>query len=164
MEDADGVNDTVHPQVRAHITSLVSALGGFSIDDDHGGYKLGDDALEVLRDLKKWIRFYDEKTNRMDVARCLAEANIVGSDLLHILATWPPTDNNNKYKARIALACLELMVPLTWPIERDRETMTVNHYRHMPVLQLAQVGYKRAIINFDAGCPRCPPLHGHPNW
>ncbi|KAL2266490.1 hypothetical protein VTJ83DRAFT_5842 [Remersonia thermophila] len=151
MEDAEGVHDTVHPQVRAHITSLVSALGGFSIDDDHGGYKLGDDALEVLRDLKKWIRFYDEKTNRMDVARCLAEANLVGSDLLHILATWPPNDNsNNKYKAKIALACLELMVPLTWPIERDRETMTVNHYRHMPVLQLAQVGYKRAIINFDA--------------
>ncbi|AEO56332.1 hypothetical protein MYCTH_2301111 [Thermothelomyces thermophilus ATCC 42464] len=141
-------NDTVHPQVRAHITSLVSALGGYSLDDDDG-YKLGDDALEVLRDLKKWIRFYDEKTNRMDVARCLAEANLVGSDLLHILALWSPNDSS-KYKARIALACLEVMVPLTWPIEKDRETMTVNHHRHLPVLQLAQLGYKRAIINFDA--------------
>ncbi|KAL2157227.1 hypothetical protein VTH06DRAFT_6363 [Thermothelomyces fergusii] len=141
-------NDIVHPQVRAHITSLVSALGGYSLDDDDG-YKLGDDALEVLRDLKKWIRFYDEKTNRMDVARCLAEANIVGSDLLHILALWSPNDSS-KHKARIALACLEIMVPLTWPIEKDRETMTVNHHRHLPVLQLAQVGYKRAIINFDA--------------
>ncbi|KAL2015829.1 hypothetical protein VTK56DRAFT_4719 [Thermocarpiscus australiensis] len=149
MEDAEVNNDTVHPQVRAHINSLVSALGGYSIDDDDG-YKLGDDALEVLRDLKKWIRFYDEKTNRMDVARCLAEANLVGSDLLHILATWPPNDNDNRYKARIALACFEIMVPLTWPIEKDRETMTVNHHRHMPVLQLAQLGYKRAIINFDA--------------
>ncbi|KAG7288968.1 Topoisomerase 1-associated factor 1 [Staphylotrichum longicolle] len=149
MEDAEGSNDTVHPQVRAHINSLVSALGGYSIDDDDG-YKLGDDALEVLRDLKKWVRFYDEKTNRMDVARCLAEANIVGSDLLHILATWPPNDNDSKYKARIALACFEVMVPLTWPIEKDREAMTVNHYRHMPVLQLAQLGYKRAILNFDA--------------
>ncbi|KAK3308708.1 timeless protein-domain-containing protein [Chaetomium strumarium] len=149
MEDAEISNDTVHPQVRAHINSLVSALGGYSIDDDDG-YKLGDDALEVLRDLKKWIRFYDEKTNRMDVARCLAEANIVGSDLLQILATWPPNDNSSKYKARIALACFEVMVPLTWPLEKDRETMTVNHHRHMPVLQLAQLGYKRAIINFDA--------------
>ncbi|KAL2145485.1 hypothetical protein VTI28DRAFT_7121 [Corynascus sepedonium] len=145
----DELNDTVHPQVRAHITSLVSALGGYSLDDDEG-YKLGDDALEVLRDLKKWIRFYDEKTNRMDVARCLAEANLVGADLLHILATWPPNDNSSKYKARIALACFEVMVPLTWPIEKDRETMTVNHHRHLPVLQLAQLGYKRAIINFDA--------------
>jgi len=113
-------------------------------------YKLGDDALECLRDLKRWIRFYDEKTNRMDVARCLAEANLVGNDLLQILATWPPSAADNKYKFRIALACFELMVPLTWPIEKDRETMTVNHYRHMPVLQLAQVGYKRAILNFDA--------------
>nr|6XWX_A Chain A, Uncharacterized protein,Uncharacterized protein [Thermochaetoides thermophila DSM 1495]6XWX_C Chain C, Uncharacterized protein,Uncharacterized protein [Thermochaetoides thermophila DSM 1495]6XWX_E Chain E, Uncharacterized protein,Uncharacterized protein [Thermochaetoides thermophila DSM 1495] len=148
MEDGE-VNDVVHPQVRAHINSLVSALGGISIDDD-GGYKLGDDALEVLRDLKKWIRFYDEKTNRMDVARCLAEANIVSTDLLHILALWTPNENSNKYKARIALACFELMVPLTWPIEKDRETMTINHHRHIPVLQLAQLGYKRAIINYDA--------------
>lgn len=118
--------------------------------DDDDGYKLGDDALEVLRDLKKWIRFYDEKTNRMDVARCLAEANLVSTDLLHILATWPPSENDSKYKARIALACFEVMVPLTWPIEKDRETMTINHHRHLPVLQLAQLGYKRAIINFDA--------------
>ncbi|KAK1760682.1 timeless protein-domain-containing protein [Echria macrotheca] len=142
-------NDVVHPEVRAHINSLVSALGGLSIDGDEA-YKLGDDALECLRDLKRWIRFYDEKTNRMDVARCLAEANIVGNDLLPILATWPPSASDNTYKARIALACFEIMVPLTWPIEKDRETMTVNHHRHVPVLQLAQVRYKRDIINFDA--------------
>ncbi|KAK3326534.1 timeless protein-domain-containing protein [Apodospora peruviana] len=149
MEAAEINTDTVHPEVRAHINSLVSALGGLSVDDDDG-YKLGDDALEVLRDLKRWIRFYDEKTNRMDVARCLAETNLVGNDLLQILATWPPNCNDNKYKARIALACFEVMVPLTWPIEKDKDTMTVNHHRHMPVLQLAQLGYKRAIINFDA--------------
>jgi replication fork protection complex subunit Tof1/Swi1 len=103
-----------------------------------------------LRELKKWIRFYDEKTNRMDVARCLAEANLVGSDLLHILATWPPSDNDSKYKSRIAMACFEVIVPLTWPIEKDGEAMTANHHRHVPTLQLAQLAYKRAIINFDA--------------
>ncbi|KAK0720439.1 timeless protein-domain-containing protein [Lasiosphaeris hirsuta] len=150
MEATEAVNDdVVHPEVRAHINSLVSALGGMSVDDDEG-YKLGDDALEVLRDLKRWIRFYDEKTNRMDVARCLAHANIVGGDLLQILATWPPNCADNRYKSRIALACFEVIVPLTWPIEKDRETMTVNHHRHMPVLQLAQLGYKRSIINYDA--------------
>ncbi|KAK0626719.1 timeless protein-domain-containing protein [Immersiella caudata] len=143
-------NDVVHPEVRAHISSLVSALGGLSVDDEEGAYKLGDDALEVLRDLKRWIRFYDEKTNRMDVARCLAEANLVGNDLLQILATWPANESDSIYKFKIALACFEVMVPLTWPIERDRETMTVNHHRHLPVLQLAQLGYKRAILNFDA--------------
>ncbi|KAI1130935.1 timeless protein-domain-containing protein [Nemania abortiva] len=150
MEEQDAFSDIVHPEVRAHITSLVSALGGFSADDDdEGKYVLGDSGLEVLRDIKKWIRFYDEKTNRMDVARCLAEANLVEGDLLHILATWPE-NADNKTKARAALACFEIMVPLTWPLERDLEQMTVNHHRHLPVLQVAQLGYKRAIINYDA--------------
>ncbi|KAI0157667.1 timeless protein [Xylariaceae sp. FL1272] len=150
MEHQEGPADVVHPEVRAHINSLVSALGGFSADDDQGKYVLGDSATEVLRDIKKWIRFYDEKTNRMDVARCLAEANLIDGDLLHILATWPENATDNKFKARIALACFEIMVPLTWPLDRDVEQMTVNHHRHLPVLQLAQVGYKRAIINYDA--------------
>ncbi|KAK8003711.1 hypothetical protein PG989_003430 [Apiospora arundinis] len=149
MEASEGPTDVVHPEVRAHINSLVSALGGFSADDD-GRYVLGDSALEVLRDIKKWIRFYDEKTNRMDVARCLAEANIIDGDLLHILATWPENANDNKFKARVALSCFEILVPLTWPLERPKEEMTVNHHRHIPVLQLAQLGYKRSIINFDA--------------
>ncbi|KAI1806384.1 timeless-domain-containing protein [Daldinia bambusicola] len=150
MEASDGTTtDVVHPEVRAHINSLVSALGGFSADDD-GRYVLGDSALEVLRDIKKWIRFYDEKTNRMDVARCLAEANIIDGDLLHIIASWSENEANNKFRARAALACFEIMVPLTWPLERDLDQMTVNHHRHLPVLQLAQVGYKRSIINFDA--------------
>ncbi|KAJ4268353.1 Topoisomerase 1-associated factor 1 [Fusarium torreyae] len=148
MELADGSTDIVHPEVRAHINSLVSALGGVSADDD-GRYQLGDDALEVLRDLKRWIRFYDEKTNRMDVARCIHEANLIEGDLLPVVATWPENAMDSKFKARVALACFELMVPLTWPMERDRERMTVNHHRHMPVLGLAQVGYKRAIINYD---------------
>ena len=85
----------------------------------------------------------------MDVARCIHEANLIEGDLLPILATWPENANDSKFKARIALACFEVMVPLTWPMERDKERMTVNHHRHMPVLELAQVAYKRAIINFD---------------
>lgn len=117
--------------------------------DDDGQYQLGDDALEVLRDLKRWIRFYDEKTNRMDVARCIHEANLIEGDLLPILKTWPENAMDNKFRSRIALACFEVMVPLTWPMERDKERMTVNHHRHIPVLELAQVQYKRAIINFD---------------
>ncbi|KAI0854397.1 timeless-domain-containing protein [Daldinia vernicosa] len=150
MESSDGTTtDVVHPEVRAHVNSLVSALGGFSADDD-GRYVLGDSALEVLRDIKKWIRFYDEKTNRMDVARCLSEANIIEGDLLHIIAAWSENETDNKFRARAALACFEIMVPLTWPLERDLDQMTVNHHRHLPVLQIAQVGYKRAIINFDA--------------
>jgi replication fork protection complex subunit Tof1/Swi1 len=110
---------------------------------------LGDDALACLRDLKKWLKLYDEKANRLDVARCLAESNLVGGDLLPILAAWSENATEDRLKLKIALACLELLVPLTWPLERDAQQMTVNHHRHIPYLQIAQLGYKRSIINFD---------------
>lgn len=66
---------------------------------------LGDDALACLRDIKRWLKLYDEKSNRMDVARCLGEANIVNGDLLPILSLWGPNGQNSKYLSRVALAC-----------------------------------------------------------
>ena len=110
---------------------------------------LGDDALACLRDLKKWLKLYDEKANRLDVARCLAESNLVGGDLLQILAAWPENATTDRFKLKIGLSCLELLVPLTWPFERNTQQMTVNHHRHMPYLQIAQLGYKRSVINYD---------------
>lgn len=44
---------------------------------------------------------------------------------------------------------VELLVPLTWPFEIDPLEATVNHHRHGPYIQLAQIGYKRAILQFD---------------
>lgn len=111
---------------------------------------LGDDALACLKDLKKWLKLHDEKANRLDVARCLAEANLVKGDLLEILAAWPEAATEDKIKPKIALACLELLVPLTWPIEKNDAQMTVNHHRHVPYLQLAQTSYKRAILEHES--------------
>ncbi len=111
---------------------------------------LGDDALACLKDLKKWLKLHDEKANRLDVARCLAEANLVKGDLLEILAAWPEAATEDKLKSKIALACLELLVPLTWPIEKTDTQMTVNHHRHVPYLQLAQTSYKRAILDHES--------------
>lgn len=82
------------------------------------------------------------------MARCLAEAKVVGGDLIPILASWPEDGKENKLKARVALACLELLVPLTWPLENGGE-MTVNHHRHTPYIQQAQVIYKAAILGCD---------------
>ncbi|CAL3966026.1 unnamed protein product [Diplocarpon coronariae] len=148
MELADGKRDVVDPEVRAYVSSLVTALGGSGADED-GRYILGDDALACLRDLKKWLKLYDEKANRLDVARCLAESNLVGGDLLQILAAWPENATDDRLKSKIALACLELLVPLTWPLEKNVQEMTNNHHRHIPYLQIAQLAYKRSIINFD---------------
>jgi replication fork protection complex subunit Tof1/Swi1 len=121
-------------------------LGGSSADEA-GQYTLGDDALACLRDLKRWLKLYDEKTNRLDVARCLAEAKLVTGDLLPILSSWCE-ETTDKLKARVALAALEILVPLTWPLETGGE-MTLNHHRHTPYIQQAQVIYKAGILSWD---------------
>ncbi|EEH03334.1 topoisomerase 1 [Histoplasma capsulatum G186AR] len=137
----------VDPEVRAYVFNLVSALGG-SGSSNTGKYVLGDDALACLRDIKRWLKFYDEKANRMDVARCLAETNLVNRDLIPILALLGDDIHDDKYKSRVSLACLELLVPLTWPLEIHSQ-MTVNHHRHIPYLQHSQVLYKRGILGND---------------
>ncbi|KAL4793804.1 timeless protein-domain-containing protein [Aspergillus venezuelensis] len=148
MEEAVPVNQTVEvidPDVRSHVYGLVTALGGFN-GEDADRYVLGDDALSVLRDIKRWLKLYDEKFNRMDVARCLGEANLVNGDLIQILSLWWMIGQQSKYMSRIALACVELLVPLTWPLEIYGE-MTINHHRHIPYLQQAQVQYKRGLLH-----------------
>ena len=39
-----------------------------------------------------------------------------------------------------------MLVPLTWPLEKEELQITANHYQHTPYLQLAQIGYKREIL------------------
>jgi replication fork protection complex subunit Tof1/Swi1 len=73
--------------------------------------------------------------------------NLVKGDLLEILAQWQETDTAMKSKHRIALASVELLAPLTWPFEKNNEQMTINHHRHIPVLQHAQLGYKAAFLH-----------------
>jgi replication fork protection complex subunit Tof1/Swi1 len=66
---------------------------------------LGDDALAVLKDIKRWLKLYDEKLNSLDVARVLAERNVVKGDLLEILSLWPEDAIEDKFHSRIVLAC-----------------------------------------------------------
>ncbi|KAI2084403.1 Topoisomerase 1-associated factor 1 [Ophidiomyces ophidiicola] len=138
--------EAVDSEVRGYVYSLVTALGG-TAGDESGQYVLGDDALGCLRDLKKWLKFYDDKLNRLDVARCLAERQLVAGDLVPIISLYSDTEESNKHKTRVLLACLELLVPLTWPVEVHNK-MTVNHHRHTPFLQYSQIEYKREILGF----------------
>lgn len=61
--------------------------------------------MACLRDIRRWLRLYDEKYNRMDVARCLGEANLVNGDLIPIISLWWNGNQQSKYMSRIALAC-----------------------------------------------------------
>ncbi|KAF1978322.1 topoisomerase 1-associated factor 1 [Bimuria novae-zelandiae CBS 107.79] len=138
--------DPVDPEIRAHVYSLITALGGIG---DDGTYSFGDDALLCLKDLRKWLKFADGQLNRRDVARCMAEANLVKGDLLEILAKVSAKVTDDRLKHKLAVATLELLVPLTWPFEIDPVEATVNHHRHGPYIQLAQIGYKRAVLEYD---------------
>ncbi|KAK4956470.1 Topoisomerase 1-associated factor 1 [Elasticomyces elasticus] len=140
-------SETIDPEVKAYVFSLVSAVGGSSSYDDT--YQVGDDAYAALQDILRWLRLYDEKLNRYDVKACLASANLVQNDLLEILALWPEEAQSSPLKAKLALACLQLLVPLTWPAELEDDKTTVNHHRHLPHLQLAQVSYKRAVLHYE---------------
>lgn len=44
--------ETVDPEVRAYVYSLVNAVGGSSYDDT---YAVGDDALAALNDILRWL-------------------------------------------------------------------------------------------------------------
>lgn len=142
--------DFVDPLLRAHIQQLCSALGG-SHASEAGQYVLGDEALACLKDLKRWLKGYDEKLNRLDVARCMAECRLVTGDLLEIIASWSKEEVEDKVKAKIVLACVELLVPLTWPLDKDPAKLTLNHHKHMAVLEYAQAAYKNALLHYRSG-------------
>lgn len=76
---------------------------------------------------------------------------LVQDDLAEIIAMWRDTDTMVKPKHRIVLSCIELLVPLTWPLDKLNPEMTVNHHRHIPVLQQAQRKYKLALLNRAEG-------------
>lgn len=57
------------------------------------------------------MRLVDHKHNRQDVARCMAEANLVKGDLLEILAKISEKLIHDKLKHKIAVACCMWQTP-----------------------------------------------------
>lgn len=143
---------TIDPFVQARITSLASALGGWDVIlskdaedvEQVGEYILGDDALGCLKDLKKWLKLHDENMQRYDVACSIAKVNLVEGDLLPILAI--PVTEEERGRWRIALACIELIAPLTWPLELHVDNSQRRDYCQATYLKTMQKSYARAIL------------------
>ncbi|KAL9083842.1 MAG: hypothetical protein Q9159_005567 [Coniocarpon cinnabarinum] len=135
----------VDPELRAFVFNRVSSLGGSSAADD-GRYVLGDDLLPSLKDIRDWLRHFNDKLNRLDVARLLAEANLVQGDLLEILAGWPDAAAEDSFRSKVALRCVDLLMQLTWPVDRNESSTTQNLLFHKPYVQTAQASYKQAIL------------------
>lgn len=147
------INESYTSKVlRAHVSVLVSALGGPDHTSSSGLYKLGHDALACLKDLKRWIRSVDERNGTYDVALACSDVGLVKNDLTVILCQWdkPADGKRTKTTDKIMLACLELLVLLTWPIDVNRKTL-MKDYTARTNARRAQLAYKQHILAYKGG-------------
>ncbi|GAA5948542.1 hypothetical protein JCM3765_004917 [Sporobolomyces pararoseus] len=135
------------------ISSICSALGGFEEFLDERGqvytaYSLGDQVVGCLKDLKRFWRM-DEKDDDRTVARIFYEVGVLKNDLLPILSTTLGTGAKGD---RIALACVELIGAMTWPInvaEELRDAQILGELKQSidyTTLTNAQLSYKSSIL------------------
>ncbi|ORE09862.1 timeless-domain-containing protein [Rhizopus microsporus var. microsporus] len=122
----DTTDDRV--ETRNYILSLCSALGAHEELPSADGtrqYSVGDEALACLRDLKRAIRVdseYKEKT----VLNTIAEFNIIESDIVPLMLSFE--GQSTEIANRFILACVELLVPMTWPIEKSLDDEEEDEY------------------------------------
>ncbi|KAF9301915.1 Topoisomerase 1-associated factor 1 [Mortierella antarctica] len=107
------------PDTESLLVSTCHALGGFEdrserMDDASQVYVMGDECLECLKDIKKFIKYYDEPGDNV-VLNFLGKMGVLEKDLIPIMLLNTPADNSTK--ERLVLACIELMVPMTWIID-----------------------------------------------
>lgn len=95
------------------IYSVVAALGGKEGDT----YVLGDEALGCLKDLKKFWR-KDDTDDERTVARIFWESRVLSNDLVPILLE---TAGKGYVEHKCAIACLDIMTAMTWPIDLAEE-------------------------------------------
>ncbi|OBZ88075.1 Topoisomerase 1-associated factor 1 [Choanephora cucurbitarum] len=106
--------------VKTYILNVCSAIGGMEeIMQPDGSiqqiYCVGDEALACLRDLKKAIRI-DSQNSEKTVLNALAECNVVETDIVPLILSF--SDQQSDVAHRFILACVELLVPMTWPVEQ----------------------------------------------
>ncbi|KAM0788302.1 hypothetical protein ACM66B_001445 [Microbotryomycetes sp. NB124-2] len=141
------------------IASLCSALGGVEeFRSQHGeiytAYSLGDQVVGCLKDLKRFWRM-DEKDDDRTVARIFYDVGLLNNDLIPILLSTLGTSAKGD---RIALACVELMAAMTWPINVAEELQDakskgeLNDPRNYASLMDAQRQYKASLLR--TGCLR----------
>lgn len=145
--------------IKSYIAILTSSLGGIDHTSDivPPPFKLGDEALLCLKDLKKWLIGYDEKRNTWSVAAACGDSGLVINSLVPILCQWSDNVENDGFRSnlekelhnKIALSTLELLNSLTWPvllsgIYRDQ----MKYYNQLRSIQLA---YKKHILGYQNG-------------
>ncbi|KAI8366587.1 timeless protein-domain-containing protein [Blakeslea trispora] len=113
--------ETDDNDVKTYILNICSAIGGMEeIMQPDGSiqqvYCVGDEALACLRDLKKAIRI-DSQNSEKTVLNALAEYNVIETDIVPLILSF--SEQQSDVAHRFILACVELLVPMTWPVEEQ---------------------------------------------
>eukprot|EP00833_Pecoramyces_ruminatium_P006014 jgi/Orpsp1_1/1180046/evm.model.c7180000071962.1 len=124
----------------------LSALGGFETVELGNGevkkkYVIGDECYDCLKDLKKFLR-QDDSNVEKHVSRSLGSWMIVQKDLIPILIEYKDND-------KISMGVVEVLVPLTWPIEVSLEEIKTDD-QDIPSQLEYLISYKEAIISTNA--------------
>ncbi|KAF9285158.1 Topoisomerase 1-associated factor 1 [Mortierella alpina] len=142
------------PDTESLLVSTCLALGGFedrseNVEDTTQVYVMGDECLECLKDIKKFIKYYDDPGDNVVLA-FLGKMGILEKDLIPIMLLNTPADNSTK--ERLVLACIELMVPMTWIIDykalqdiasiEEDVSIVGNLHQRLETLR----GYKKAFL------------------
>ncbi|AET37340.1 Tof1p Ecym_1083 [Eremothecium cymbalariae DBVPG len=166
-----GVGDVLPETIlKARIALLATAIGGpdHSSEQEPPPYRLGDDCLACLKDLRRWFTLVDEKQRRWDVARAAAEFKILVDDLIPILADWEERSakavkqsrrsggtvgdyfRNKGYYDKVALNAFQLVVWMTWPIMLTDES-SQSHIANYSDLKKHQLIYKKMLLSSNGG-------------
>ncbi|ORZ40611.1 timeless protein-domain-containing protein [Catenaria anguillulae PL171] len=114
--DAVAATQSATALLESHLLSLTAAIGGFEDSLAADGslasrYVPGDECLECLRDVKRFLR-YDEANEEKTVALLLGKWQLVQNHLVPIILT-------HSANQAILFAVIELLVPLTWPLQGE---------------------------------------------
>ncbi|ORX43590.1 timeless-domain-containing protein [Piromyces finnis] len=131
---------------QAHLLSVCSALGGFETVELSNGesvkkYVIGDECYDCLKDLKKFLRQDDSNVEKY-VSRSLGSWMIVQKDLIPILIEY-------KNDEKISMAVVEVLVPLTWPIEVTLDEIKTNDQDIPNQIEYLE-SYKEAMVSTEA--------------
>ncbi|KAF9452119.1 hypothetical protein P691DRAFT_772581 [Macrolepiota fuliginosa MF-IS2] len=112
-ENQQGYDYDARDVLEPVITRIVDALGGV----ENGQYRMGEQAGACLKDLKKlWRR--DDTDDDRTVARIFWERRLLQNDLVPILLA---TAGQGRGDDKRAIACVDLMTAMTWPIDLAEE-------------------------------------------
>lgn len=144
------------------VRRVVDALGGH----EQGVYRLGDEVYGCLKDLKKLWR-KDDTDDERTVARIFWETRVLPNDLVPILLM---TAGKGLVEDKRAIACVDLMTAMTWPIDMAEELKELDEQldKGTDYTQLLQshLNYKAALLK--PGVMQAlfgimlPPLAKHP--